>query len=144
MAFALDNFDAGVELVRHDVPVMQKRVLFKPDVHEGGFEAVFEVADAALKDTAHEAFLGGAFNVELFELVVFGHGHARFEHFGVDDHFLVDLLFRPDEALDLFDEVGRDVADRFNEPFRLFRDFHRFEFFFGLLRNDGGGSVIAG
>ena len=38
---------------------------------------------------------------------VFEHGHARFERLGVDDDFLVNLLFRPDEPLDFFDEVGR-------------------------------------
>ena len=49
LAFALDDFHAGVELVRHDVPVMQEGVFLEADVHERGLQAVFEVADLPLK-----------------------------------------------------------------------------------------------
>src|SRR5208282_5168939 len=63
-----DNFHAAVELVRHDVPIMQERIFLETDVHERGLETVFQVADLALEDAADEAFLGGAFNVEFSSL----------------------------------------------------------------------------
>jgi hypothetical protein len=98
---AIHDFHAAVELVGHDVPVVEEGVFLEADVHEGGFQAVFKVAHLALEDAADEAFLGSALDVELFELAVFTHRDARFERLGIDDHFLVDLLFRADEALDL-------------------------------------------
>src|SRR5208283_3242367 len=52
-AFAFDDFHPAVELVRHDVPVMQEGIFFEADVHERGLETVFEVADLALEDAAH-------------------------------------------------------------------------------------------
>jgi site-specific recombinase XerD len=36
LIFALNDFDAGIELVRHDVPVMQERIFLEADVHERG------------------------------------------------------------------------------------------------------------
>ena len=70
-AFAFDDFHAAVELVGHDVPVMQEGVFLEADVHERGLEAVFEVADLALEDAADQAFLGGALDVEFLQLAVF-------------------------------------------------------------------------
>ena len=70
-AFALDDFHAAVEAVRHDVPVMQEGVLLEADVHERGFQAVFEVAHLAFEDAADEALLGGALDVEFLQLAVF-------------------------------------------------------------------------
>jgi hypothetical protein len=116
-AVAFDNFHAAVELVGHDVPVMQKRIFLEADVHERGLEAVFEVADFAFENAADKALLGRALDVEFLELAVFDHGHARFERLGVDDDFLVNAFFRADEPLDFFHEVGRRRLDGFDEAF---------------------------
>ena len=35
---------------------MEKRVLLEADVHEGGFQAVFEIADFAFENAADETF----------------------------------------------------------------------------------------
>ncbi len=114
-AFALDDFHAAVEVARHDVPVMQKGVLLEADVHEGGFEAVFEIAHLAFEDAADQALFGGALDVEFLELAVLGHGDAGFERLGVDDDFLVNLLFRLDQPLDLLDQRGRGDPDGFDD-----------------------------
>ena len=95
---AFDDFHAAVELVGHDVPVVQERVLLEADVHERGLEAVFEVAHPALEDAADEALLGGALDGEFLQLAVLQHGDAGFERLGVDDDFLVDLLVRAGSA----------------------------------------------
>ena len=50
------------------------------------------------------------------------HGDARFERLGVDDDFLVDLLFRADEPLDFFDQVGRGDLDGVQNALGLFLD----------------------
>ena len=52
---------------------MQKGVFLEADVHERGLQAVFEVADLAFEDAAHEALLRGALDVEFLELAVFQH-----------------------------------------------------------------------
>ncbi len=77
-AFAFDDFHAAVEAAGDDVPVMQKGVFLEADVHERGFQAVFEVADVAFEDAADEALLGRALDVELLELAVFQHGRRAF------------------------------------------------------------------
>ena len=79
LVFAFDDFDAAVEAAGNDVPVMQEGVLLEADVHEGGLEAVLEIADLALEDAADEAFLGGALDGEFLERAVFEHGDAGFE-----------------------------------------------------------------
>ncbi len=97
---------------------MQKRIFLEADVHERGFQAVFEVADLALENAADEALLGRALDVEFLELAVFRHRDARFERLGVDDDFLVDFLFRADEPLDFFHEVRRGGLDGLDDAFR--------------------------
>ena len=89
-AAAFDDFHAAVEAVRHDVPVVEEGVLLEADVHEGGLEAVFEVAHLAFEDAADQAFLGGALDGELLEPAFLEHGDAGFERLGVDDDFLVE------------------------------------------------------
>ena len=120
-----DDFHAAVELVRHDVPIMQERIFLEADVHERGFEAVFEVAHLALENAADEAFLRGAFDVEFLQPSVFEHGDARFERLGVDDDFLVSFLLRPDEPLNLLHEIGRGEFDGVQNAFGLFRHGYR-------------------
>ena len=110
------------KLLGHDVPVMEEGVLLEADVHEGGFEAVFEVAHLALEDAADQAFLGGALDVELLEPAFLEHGDAGFERFGVDDDFLVDPLDRLDQPLDLLDQVGGRGADGLDDAPGLFLD----------------------
>ena len=131
-ALALDDLHAAVEVVRHDVPVVQEGVLLEADVHEGGLEAVFEVAHPAFEDAADQALLGGALDVELLELAVLEHGDAGFERLGVDDDFLVDLLDRLDQALDFLDQVGGGGADGFDDALGLLLDGHRLERLFLL------------
>jgi len=80
---------------------MQEGVFLEADVHEGGFEAVLEIADLALEDAADEALLGGALDVELLEAALFGDGDAGFEGFGVDDDLLVGPFHRADQVFDL-------------------------------------------
>ena len=113
---------------------MQERIFLEADVHERGFEAVFEVAHLALENAADEAFLGGAFDVEFLQPAVFEHGDARFERLGVDDDFLVDFLLRPDEPLDLLHEGGRGEFDGVQNALGLFRHGHRLEGFSSSTR----------
>ena len=127
-----DDFHATIELVWHDVPVMQERIFLEADVHERGLEAVFEVAHLALENAADETFLRGAFDVEFLQPSVFEHGDARFERLGVDDDFLVSFLLRPDEPLNLLHEGGRGEFDGVQNAFGLFRHGHRREGFFLL------------
>ena len=101
---------------------MEERVLLEPDIDEGGFEAVFEVADFAFEDAADEALLGRAFDGEFLELAVFEHGDAGFERLGIDDDFLVDLLDRLDEALDFLDQRRCRRAEGFHDSPGLFFD----------------------
>ena len=102
--FAFDNFHAAIEAARNDVPIMQERILLKTDIHEGGFEAVFEIAHFAFENAADEAFLGGALDVEFFELAFFENADARLERLGVDDDFFVNPFYRLDQALNFFDQ----------------------------------------
>ena len=115
---------------------MQERVLLETDVHERGFQTVFEIANAAFEDAADEAFFRGAFDVEFLQLAIFGDGDARFERLGIDDDFLVQFLFGTNQALNFFNDVLRDVRDGLNQTLRLFGNFHRREFFFHD-RHDG-------
>ncbi len=64
---AFDEFDAAVEACRDDVPVVEEGVLLEADVDEGRLEAVFEVADLALEDAAHQPLVLGPLDGELFE-----------------------------------------------------------------------------
>ena len=134
-AFALDDFHAGIKLIRHDVPIMQERIFLKTDVHERGFQAVFEIADAAFEDAANEPFFGRALDVELFQLAIFSDCDTRFERLGIDDDFLVHFLFGTNQALNFFNNVLRGGGDSLDQPFRLLGNFHRREFFFHDRRN---------
>ncbi|NUN70652.1 MAG: hypothetical protein HUU02_13195, partial [Bacteroidetes bacterium] len=69
-AWFADNLHTAVELVRHDIPVMKKGVLLKANVHKCRFEAILQVANLAFEDTAHEAFVAGALDVEFLEATV--------------------------------------------------------------------------
>ena len=89
-AAAIDDFDAAVEVARHDVPVVEEGVLLEADVHEGGLEAVFEVADLAFEDAADEALLVVRSMVNSSSLPSSTTRHAGFERLGVDDDFLVE------------------------------------------------------
>ena len=90
---------------------MQERILLEADVDEGGFETVFEVADFAFENAADQALFGGAFDGEFLELAVFENRDAGLEGLGVDDDFLVDLLDRLDQPLDLANDLGRRGAN---------------------------------
>ena len=100
-AFALDDFNAAVELIGDNVPVMEESVLLEANIHEGGLKHVFQVANAALENAAYEAFFRGAFDIKFLELSVFSHRDTRFERLGVDDHFFMYFLHRFDQPLDL-------------------------------------------
>src|SRR5665213_2293670 len=136
-AFALDDFDAAVELVWHDVPIMQKRIFLEADVHERGFQAVFEVADFSLENAADETFFRRALNVEFLQLAFFHDGHARFQRLGIDDDILVRPFFRADEPCDFFHYFGRGGFDGLDNAFRrrLF-EFHRLKLFLLHLRGN--------
>ena len=125
-AVALDDFNAVVHAARHDVPVMEECILLESDVHERGFQAVFEIADPAFEDAADQALFAGAFDRELLQAAFLQHRDARFERLGVDDDFLVGLLDRADQSLDLVDGL--------QEVLRLFLELHRLE----LLLHFGG------
>jgi hypothetical protein len=116
---------------------MQEGIFLEADVHERGLEAVLQIADLALENAADEALLGGALDVEFLQLAVFEHGDARFERLGVDDDLLVDFVFRADEPLDLFDEVGGGLFDGVQHALGLVPEGHRLEFLF-LLHLFGG------
>jgi len=111
---------------------MQKGVLLEANVHEGGFEAVLEIAHLAFEDAADEALLGGALDVEFLQLAVLGDGHAGFERFGVNDDFLVDFLFWADQPLHFAHQVGGGDFDGFNDALGLLGNHDRGEVFFLL------------
>ena len=139
-AAAIDDLHAAVEAVRHDVPVVEKRVLLEADIHEGGFEAVFEVAHLAFEDAADQAFFGRPLDGEFLEPAFLGHGDAGFERLGVDDDFLVDLLDRLDQPLDFLDQGGCRGPDGFHDSLWLFLDGHRLKRF--LFLHLGGGCEV--
>jgi hypothetical protein len=112
---AIDEFDAAIEAIGDDIPVMEEGIFFEADIDEGGFEAVLEVFDAAFEDATDEAFVAGAFDGELFESAVFEDGDADFEGFGVDDDLFVDFFRRLDEALDAADDFIGDAFDGIDE-----------------------------
>ena len=101
---------------------MEKGVLLKADVHEGGFEAIFQVANLAFVNAADEPFLGGALDGELLEPAIFADGHAGFEGLGVDDDFFVHLLLRLHHLLDLGDDPLRGVFECRHEALGPFND----------------------
>ena len=116
---------------------MEKRVLLEADIHEGGFEAVFEIADFAFEDAADQAFFGGSLDRKLLQPPFFGHGDAGFERLGVDDDFLVGFLDRLDQPLDFPDQGGCRGPDGFHDPLWLFLDGHRLKRFVFLGRRGG-------
>ena len=105
---AVYGLNARVERGRHDVPVVEEAVLLAADVHEGGFETVFQVLDAALENGADKAFLGGALNGEFLQLIVLHHRNASLQGLGVDDDVLVGDHTPSNEFLH---EVGSDALD---------------------------------
>ena len=52
----------------------------------------------------------------------------------------MDFLFRPDQALDFFDDVRSGVLDGFDEPLGRLHEFDRLEFFLGGRRGGRGRS----
>ena len=84
-AFAFDFFQAGVQCGGKRVPKVQKGVFFLPNVHEHGFEARFDVLDAAFENAAYDVVFAFALNGVFFQYAVFQKGHAAFELFGIDD-----------------------------------------------------------
>ena len=133
-AAAINDFHPAVETVRDDVPVVEKRVLLEADIHEGGFEAVFEIAHLAFEDAADQAFFCSSFDSKLLKPPLLGHGDAGFERLGVDDDFLVGFLDRLDQALDFLDQGGCGSPDGFHDPLWLFLDGHRLKPFLFLCR----------
>jgi len=63
---------------------VEKGVLFKADIDERGLEVMFEVLDAAFKDTTDETFLGGVFHLKLLDMVIFDYSNACFKFFGIN------------------------------------------------------------
>ena len=123
-AFALDEFNPAVKRGRHDVPIMQEGVLLEADVHEGGFQPVFQIADLAFVDAADQAVVIAAFDREFLQAAIFNDRHPGFQRLGVDDHFFVDLLLRFDHPLHALDDfLGRGL-DGLDDAFRLRLDRH--------------------
>src|SRR5262249_46284346 len=125
-AFALNDFVRVVDVAGNDVPVMKESVLLETDIDEGRFQAILEVANLAFEDAADETFFTRALDSEFFELALLEDGDTSLERLGIDDHFLVDFFDWPDEALDLFDQVGCHEAERVHDALRLFFEGHRF------------------
>ena len=71
---------------------MHEGVFLQPDIDECRLQAVFQVLDLALEDAADDMLLGRALDVELFEVTVLHHGHARLETLRVNDDLFRDLL----------------------------------------------------
>ena len=103
LTFALDDFHAAVELVRHDVPIMKECIFLRnPMSTNAALRPSSRLRTLPLKMLADEAFLGGALDVEFLKLAVFRPATRSFERLGVDDDLLVDFLFGPDEPLNFF------------------------------------------
>ena len=115
---------------------MQEGIFLEADIDEGGLQTIFQVADLALENAAHEPFFRGAFNGEFFETPLLQHRDARFERLGVDDDFLVNFLHWLDHPLHPLDNLVRRALDRFDKIFRLFGNIDRLETF--LLLHLGG------
>ena len=141
-AFALDDFDAAVEVAGDDVPVVQEGVFLKADVHESGLQTVLEVFHLAFENAADETLVRGAFDGELFELARFEHCDARLQGLGVDDDLLVEFFDGLNQALDFFDDFRGHDFDRVHEALgRLFLDLNRLETGFLLFHFSGNGEV---
>ena len=124
---AIHDFHAAVELVGHDIPVVEEGVLLETDVHERRFQSIFEITHLAFEDAADKTLLCGAFDVEFLKLAVLRDSDARFKGLSIDDDFLVDFLFRADEALNFFDEVRGYVCDFLDEAAVFFNDLDGFK-----------------
>lgn len=66
-------------------PRSAERRFFLPDVHEHGFEARFDVLDAAFENAAYDVVFAFALDGVFFQYAVFQKGYAAFELFGIDD-----------------------------------------------------------
>ena len=119
---------------------MEESVLLEPDINEGGFEAVFEVAHLAFENAADQALFGRPFDGEFLEPAFLDHAHAGFERFRVDDDFLVDLLDRLDQPLDLFDQRAGRGPDGFHDSLGLLLDGNGLERL--LFLHLGGGCEV--
>ena len=141
---ALHDFDAGIERVGDDVPVVQEGVLLEANIHEGGLEPIFEVLHLALVDGANQPVIAGSFNREVFQFALLQNRDAGFQRFGVNHHFLDDLFLGSDELFDLLDHLF-DRGPRFlDKPLRLARWFGCLfcRFLVSLLRaSEIGGAV---
>ena len=89
LGLAFHHFHPAVEGRGDDVPIMEKGVLLKADVHKGRLQVVLQIAHLALENAAHQPLLRGALDGEFLQAPLLLDGHAGFERFGVDDDFLV-------------------------------------------------------
>ena len=64
---AIDDFDAAVELIGDDVPVVEEGVLSKPMSTKAALSRL-RGCEPCLEDAADEAFFRGALDVEFFDL----------------------------------------------------------------------------
>ncbi len=75
---------------------MQKGVLFKPDIHKGGLQVVFEILDAPLENAPDKTFLLRMLHHEFLEAAVLDNRHARFQSFDVYNDFTLHFrAFQP-------------------------------------------------
>src|SRR5262249_874137 len=125
---ALDYFDAAVETVRHDVPIVQKGIFFVTDIDKSGFESVFQIAHFAFKDAADEAFLVGALDGKFFQFSFLQNRDAGFQRLGIDDDLFVGLLHRLNDALHLLDDFVGGRTDALDDALGArFFDWDRLE-----------------
>ena len=90
------------------VPEVEEGIFFEPDVDEHGFEALFDVFDAAFVDGADDVLSAGAFDGVFLEHAVLDEGDALFEAFGIDDDAdaFVEVRAAAEETADAIDDPG--------------------------------------
>ena len=105
-AAAIDFLQAGIQCGWNGVPEMQEGVFVEPDVDEHGFEALFDIADAAFENAANEAVGADTLDVVFFDDTFVEQGDAVLQFLAVDDETdtAADVAFAGEQFFDSLNE----------------------------------------
>ena len=97
---------------------MQEGIFLETDIDKGRLQPVLEIANLALENAAHEAFLGSALDGELLQPAFFEDADAGFERLGIDDNFFVRSFHRANQRLNFLDDLGGRRANALDQSLR--------------------------
>ena len=73
------------------IPVMEKRILLKANIHERSLKIVLQILNAPFKDAPHEPLLLAVLHHKLLKTPVLHNGNARFKTLYVHNYFALCL-----------------------------------------------------